>query len=223
MEVRCACLSLSSGGLSPSGAISPNADAMNPGTLNPNALNPNTLNSGTLNPSALGPDADPFINRPHQLPWGAAWSEQEVREEESRRVVWSALSLVSEYVAQCETFNEAPGRFWITEAANYALFFPGEILDRHAPAYQTRDGLCAKESVYALFCRAMLLWNFCNRFREPSRDEERAEQAQEAFLEAQAIEDALNAHRCNLDTTIMYTCREYLHNTRMLVAQAFRG
>ena len=87
----------------------------------------------------------------------------------------------------------------------------------------------------------MLLWNFCNRFREPSQEEERAEQAHEAFLEAQAIEDSLNAHRCNLDTTLIYNCREYIHkyvtrtiascilligirslSIRMLVAQALR-
>jgi len=69
----------------------------------------------------------------------------------------------------------------------------------------------------------MLLWNFCNRFRDPSQEEERAEQAHEAFLEAQAIEDSLNAHRCNLDTTLIYNCREYIHNIRMLVAQALRS
>ena len=57
----------------------------------------------------------------------------------------------------------------------------------------------------------MLLWNFCNRFRTPSEDEERAEQANEAFLEAQAIEDSLNIHTCNLDTTLIYTTREYVH------------
>jgi hypothetical protein len=57
----------------------------------------------------------------------------------------------------------------------------------------------------------MLLWNFCNRFRTPSEDEERAEQAHEAFLEAQAIEDSLNTHTCNLDTTLIYTTREYIH------------
>ena len=90
----------------------------------------------------------------------------------------------------------------------------------------------------------MLLWNFCNRFREPSQEEERAEQAHEAFLEVQAIEDSLNAHRCNLDTALIYNCREYIHkyvtdtiyrfwhftnrtairslSIRMLVAQALR-
>jgi hypothetical protein len=56
----------------------------------------------------------------------------------------------------------------------------------------------------------MLLRNFFNRFHEPSQ-EERAEQAHEAFLEAQAIEDSLNVHRCNLDTTLIYNCWEYIH------------
>lgn len=57
----------------------------------------------------------------------------------------------------------------------------------------------------------MLLWNFCNRFRQPSQEEERAEQAHEAFLEVQAIEDSLNTHNCNLDTTLIYTTHEYVH------------
>ena len=52
----------------------------------------------------------------------------------------------------------------------------------------------------------MLLWNFCNRFRIPSEDDEHwEEQANEAFLEAQAIEEFLNVHTCNLDTTLIHT------------------
>ena len=85
------------------------------------------------------------------------------------------------------------------------------MLDRRSSSYRAADSLSPKESVWALYCRCMLLWNFCNRFREPSQEEERAEQAHEAFLEAQAIEDSLNAHRCNLDTTLIYNCREYIH------------
>ena len=51
----------------------------------------------------------------------------------------------------------------------------------------------------------MLLWSFCNRFRIPSEDDEQAEQAKEGFLEAQAIEDFLNVHTCDLDITLIHT------------------
>lgn len=93
----------------------------------------------------------------------------------------------------------------------FLILFPGQAYDRNTPSYHAHDSLSTKESIWALYCRSMLLWNFCNRFRHPSRDEERAEQAHEAFLEAQALEDALNVHSCNLDTGLIYTCREYLH------------
>ncbi|KDR67042.1 hypothetical protein GALMADRAFT_1133694 [Galerina marginata CBS 339.88] len=173
-------------------------------------------------PDAIEPP-DPFSNRPYILPWDSNWSADEIRDEEIRRLCWSALSLVSEYVAQCEAFNDEPPRFYLSDPSNFGILFPGEVLDRVSPSFRASDSLSPKESVWALYCRSMLLWNFCNRFRQPSQEEERAEHAHEAFLEAQSIEDSLNAHRCNLDTTLIYTCREYIHNVRMLVAQALRS
>jgi hypothetical protein len=180
----------------------------------------------------LTPDAqDPsnhYSSRPYMLPWDPMWNPDEIRLEETRRLCWCALTLISEYVARCEAFNEDAPRFFICDPANvsprfsfdryyvsssdqFALLFPGEVMDRISPAYRTTDSLSPKESVWGLYCRSMLLWNFCNRFRTPSQDEERAEQAQDAFLEAQALEDSLNSHQCNLDTTLIYTTREYIH------------
>jgi len=171
----------------------------------------------------MDPRDPDHLSRPYNLPWDPSWSSNEIRDEEIRRLCWSSLSLVSEYVAQCETFSEDSPRFFLTDPSNFLLLFPAEVIDRVSPAYRAHDSLSPKESVWGLYCRSMLLWNFCNRFRSPSQDEDRAEQAHEAFIEAQAIEDALNVHTCNLDTTLIYTCREYIHNTRMLVAQAFRS
>ncbi|KAF8814824.1 hypothetical protein BYT27DRAFT_7156612 [Phlegmacium glaucopus] len=153
-----------------------------------------------------------YSNRPYTLPWDSNWTAEEIQDEEIRRLCWAALSLVSEYVAQCKAFNEEPPRFFLCDPSNFGILFPGEVLDRRSPSYRASDYLSPKESVWALYCRCMLLWNFCNRFRQPGQDEQRAEQAHEAFLEAQAIEDSLNAHRCNLDTTLIYNSREYIHN-----------
>lgn len=68
----------------------------------------------------------PFGVRSYILPWDSTWSSDEIRDEEIRRLCWSALSLVSEYIAQCEAFNEEPPRFWLSNPVNVS--FP---LDPH--------------------------------------------------------------------------------------------
>lgn len=185
---------------------------------------------GCFPPGSIDPP-DQYSNRPYVLPWDSNWTVEQIRAEEIRRLCWSSLTLISEYVSQCEAFNEPPPHFFLADPANvsrspcfrkticltqfcrfkFGLLFPGEVLDRVSPSYRGDHSLSTKESVWALYCRSMLLWNFCNRFRIPSQEEERAEQAHEAFLEAQSIEDSLTMHRCNLDTTLMYMCREYIH------------
>lgn len=84
-------------------------------------------------------------------------------------------------------------------------------MDRMAPSYRSSDSPSPKESVWALYCRSMLLWSFCNRLRrDPCSDEDRAEYSMEAMAEAQSIQDSLDMHICNLDTALMYMCREYI-------------
>ena len=57
----------------------------------------------------------------------------------------------------------------------------------------------------------MLLWNFCVRLRnDPCGDEDKAEYALEAWAETQTIQDSLDMHVCNLNTTLLYIAREYL-------------
>lgn len=70
-----------------------------------------------------------------------------------------------------------------------------------------------KESVWALYCRSMLLWSYCNSVRyDPARDdEEKSEFAHEAWGETQFIMDALEFHTCNLDTSLSYMSREYIY------------
>lgn len=94
----------------------------------------------------------------------------------------------------------------------YAILFPGEVMDRMSPAYRSSDSPSPKESVWALYCRSMLLWTFCNRIRvEGCSDEDKAEYASEAWSETQAIQDSIDMHTCNLDTGLMYMTKEYLH------------
>ena len=138
---------------------------------------------------------------------------------------WGVSSILFMQSFQCKSSFFFPLGFDWRSSSQFGILFPGEVLDRRSSSYRSPDSLSPKESVWALYCRCMLLWNFCNRFRDPSQEEERAEQAHEAFLEAQAIEDCLNAHRCNLDTTLIYNCREYIHKyvTFVIVLLAFHS
>lgn len=42
-------------------------------------------------------------------------------------------------------------------------------------------------------------------------EEDKAEYAHEAWNETQSIQDSLDLHVCNLDTAVMYMCREYIY------------
>ncbi|KAL0957013.1 hypothetical protein HGRIS_003114 [Hohenbuehelia grisea] len=168
------------------------------------------------------PNADEY-SRTSSLPWGVSWSPLQVRDEECRRLCWSALSIVTTYTSQCAAFNKDPPALFLSDPSSYCLLFPGEALDRENVTYRSPNDPSPKESVWALYCRSMLLWNFCNRLRkEVCTEEEKAEFALEAWAEAQAIEDSLDMHTCNLDTSLIYLSREHVFNTRMLVTQSLR-
>ena len=69
-----------------------------------------------------------------------------------------------------------------------------------------------KESVWALHCRSMLLWNSCFRQKgEGLSDKEKAEFAIEAWRESLAIQDSLEIHVCSSNTALSHSCREYLY------------
>jgi len=109
----------------------------------------------------------------------------------------------------------------LTDPGNYALLFPGEVSDRSSGNH--RSAQSPKDSVWALYCRSMLLWNFSTRLSNDSiTDNIKAEYAFEVWVETQAIQDALDTHVCNLDTALLYMCREYLYNTRITVTRTFR-
>ncbi|KAH6883720.1 hypothetical protein BKA70DRAFT_1125789 [Coprinopsis sp. MPI-PUGE-AT-0042] len=173
-------------------------------------------------------------------PWPQEWTPEQIRAEEARRLCWSALDLVSAYLAQCAVDGRAGGRFWVADSSKWALYFPGEALESisspsmqhhphspHSPSYQSQSPnlassispmhLTPKESIWALYCRSMLLWCYTVGMREgpppsgPQLEDQRAEEVWEAWTEVQAIEDSLDAHKCNLDTGLMYATREYVH------------
>jgi hypothetical protein len=99
----------------------------------------------------------------------------------------------------------------------YLVLFPNEMYDRGGYGSGRQDGggpaAHPKNAIWALYCRSMLLANFCSNVvarTTESRDEResQAEALQESWNEAQAIMDALDGHVCNLHTTVAYLCRE---------------
>ena len=79
----------------------------------------------------------------------------------------------------------------------FSLLFPGEPLGK------------GKDSVWALYLRAMFLWLSCLRVRsQPGMVD--SSFAMNAWLESEAIERALNAHTCNVERAFIYHGREYL-------------
>ncbi|TFK53809.1 hypothetical protein OE88DRAFT_1733678 [Heliocybe sulcata] len=153
--------------------------------------------------------------------WDESWSDAEVRREECRRLCWSALSLASDYVSQRGFQQDKPHALFLTDPANYKLLFPGEFLNRN-PVHNT--GQSPKESIWALHCRSMLLWNSCQVLRDNLREDDsrRVDFAVQAWGEAEAISDAIDRHTCNMDTALIYTCRELIYNTRLTITLTLR-
>ncbi|KAH9940377.1 uncharacterized protein BXZ73DRAFT_88637 [Epithele typhae] len=163
------------------------------------------------------------LNLMENARWDQNASVTEIRKEECRRLCWCALTLVSAYTAQCSAFHTEPAPLNLAEPSKYALLFPGEAFER-AAGHQQTSGQSPKESVWALYCRSMLLWNSysCIQRDEGLSTDERARFAIDAFQEAQAIQDALDMHLCNSNTALIYIAREYLYNTRMTITYELR-
>jgi len=70
----------------------------------------------------------------------------------------------------------------------------------------------------------MLLWNGTVRFwDERLTTEERTRIACATFVETRVVEEALDAHTCNIDTSLIYMCREFISNTRLEVTYLTRS
>ena len=92
----------------------------------------------------------------------------------------------------------------------YALLFPGESLTRVDGSPDTPPP--SKDSVWALYMRAMLLWNSCIRLRTDTSlaDTDKAQFALAAWTEIDAIEEALERHTCGIERSFLFQGRELL-------------
>ncbi|KAI0086526.1 hypothetical protein BDY19DRAFT_348662 [Irpex rosettiformis] len=158
--------------------------------------------------------------------WHPDASDPEVRKEECRRLVWSAVTLVAGYTSYVASLNVAPQvRLSLMDASNIALLFPGEtLLPSLSPSTSPIDHTLTKSTVWALYMRTMLLWHSCLRVRWDSHqsDASKAEFAVGAWLEIDKIEKALNSHNCGVERAFLFQGREYLFNTRMCISYEFR-
>lgn len=153
--------------------------------------------------------------------WNADWSEAEIRKESCRRLCWSAMTLAAGYVSYATAGSP---QLWISDPANvsvfftviywliagqYALLFSGESITR-SPSLGGHGS--SKDTIWALYDRCFLLWHSSVKMREDSsiHDSDKAQFAIKAWLEADAIENALNRHTCDIERNFIYQGREFI-------------
>ena len=57
----------------------------------------------------------------HTAAWDQAWSEAEIRKEESRRLCWSALALAAAHTSHAAAFSQAPLDFYLIQPSNVCI------------------------------------------------------------------------------------------------------
>ncbi|KAH9917688.1 uncharacterized protein BXZ73DRAFT_53282 [Epithele typhae] len=153
--------------------------------------------------------------------WLEDVSEGEQLKEECRRLVWATVMLTASHNTKSTAGTDVePQHLWIKDPANYALLFPGENFE----SLGMGGVATSKWSAWALYIRVQLVWHSCLRVRSDSlvADSQRAQWASTAWLELDAIEGAMDAHSCGIQSGMMLQMREFLFNTRMLVSNDFR-
>ncbi|KAF4577343.1 hypothetical protein EYR36_005331 [Pleurotus pulmonarius] len=154
--------------------------------------------------------------------WDESWDEGQIRRESCRRLCWSAMTLAAGFISYMTAHKVAPLDLFIADPANYAILFNGECYTR-APNSPDPHSPSPKDTIWALHDRLYLLWHSCMRARTNTitSNEQKAQFARSAWLEADSLEQALSRHTCNLERAYIYQGREYLFNIRMYVSHEF--
>ncbi|KAJ7300867.1 hypothetical protein DFH08DRAFT_1090418 [Mycena albidolilacea] len=108
--------------------------------------------------------------------WNPSWSDAEIRKDSYSSAIHS------------HTTNLFTG-----DPSNYALLFSGEAMV-HSPSMIHAPS--PKDTIWALYDRAFLLWHACIKMRNDKSAPvlDKGQFAVKAWLEADAIEEALNRH-----------------------------
>uniref|UniRef100_A0A8H7XLV5 Zn(2)-C6 fungal-type domain-containing protein n=1 Tax=Psilocybe cubensis TaxID=181762 RepID=A0A8H7XLV5_PSICU len=152
--------------------------------------------------------------------WDDTWTEAEIRKESCRRLCWSSMMLAAGHISYTTSHRSQGLDLFISDPANYALLFSGESVAK-SPALSSYS---PKDTVWALHDRSFLLWHGCIRMRGNTRatDNDKAEFAMKAWLEADSLEQALNRHTCAIERAFIFQAREYIFNTRMCISYEFQ-
>lgn len=73
-------------------------------------------------PDAVQPP-NPFTSWTYALPWDSSWTDVQVRDEECRRLCWTALTLICNYTSQCVAFNKQPPDFFLSDSGNVSCLY----------------------------------------------------------------------------------------------------
>ena len=91
------------------------------------------------------------------------------------------------------------------------MLFPGEAYER-ALGHEQLYGQSPKDSVWAVYCRSMLLWSSALR---PSDDrwssEHQTRFTLDILAETRVVQAALDMHQCSVDSTLLDVCRVFLY------------
>ncbi|KAF8073616.1 hypothetical protein FPV67DRAFT_1478620 [Lyophyllum atratum] len=153
--------------------------------------------------------------------WNNSWSEAEIRKESCRRLCWSSTILAAGHASYTTAHRSDALNLFISDPSNYALLFSGESI-AYSPALSS--SYSSKDTIWALYDRSFLLWHGCLRMRGDTRatDDMKAQFAGKTWLEADALEAALNRHTCRIERQFIFQAREYIFNTRMCISYEFQ-
>ncbi|KAG6831995.1 hypothetical protein H0H92_006030 [Tricholoma furcatifolium] len=153
--------------------------------------------------------------------WNNTWNEAEIRKESCRRLCWSSIILAAGHVSYTTAHKSGILHLFISDPSNFALLFSGEAI-AYSPSLSSN--LSSKDTIWALHDRSFLLWHSCARMRSDTRatDGVKAQFAVKTWLEADALEAALNRHTCRIERQFIFQAREYIFNTRMCISYEFQ-
>ncbi|KAG8863476.1 hypothetical protein FRB96_008216 [Tulasnella sp. 330] len=164
--------------------------------------------------------------------WGNNPTPAEVWKEEARRLVWSSVTMSTADAAARLANGEQQLDLYIARPENFALLYAGEEV--HSSLPETDADYSAKESIWALLSRAVLLFWTCvkqiPRMRPASlSDNDDSAHIQgpgsfetKAWMELIALEEALDSHTCNIEQSTLYQARDFILTSRLIISGGYR-
>ncbi|KAG5645482.1 hypothetical protein DXG03_006027 [Asterophora parasitica] len=159
--------------------------------------------------SSHWPECDSYAPLWNSTPaWNSEWSEAEIRKESCRRLCWSSMIIAAGHASYTTAHRSNALNLFISDPSNYALLFTGESIALSPLSSQHSS----KDTIWALYDRSFLLWHGCTRMRSDTRatDDMKAQFAVQTWLEADALEAALNKHTCGIERQFIFQAREYI-------------